>query len=256
MMAQNEEILVQAPRLPSKVQAKPPANEQSQPVTIDSIQQPVKVQQPIEVVVPPTPLANQVFPVLITVFGSFVAAGISSYLAWIIAKRNYDRQINDQKKNQQRSDTFQMAEEFNSYSMWLARVEAHKKFVQQGNGSVPRDIRKDYEEKSTEELAPIFRVIYFYKRLDTLKSREKIDLELAQNLFYEIYKWWFDNYFKHQINYIKDDPEWNDFIVKYDWLYDYIPSNLNNDEPKKLPENQQAPVHLKQFVEERQEPTR
>jgi hypothetical protein len=238
MATQREIVLVQAPPLSPKTQVTPPAKRQSQPVTIDSIQQPVKVQdpviirpqQPIDVRVPSKPLLNEVLPDLITLIGAIATAGVSAYVGWKIAKYSYDRQLQDRIDEQKRLITFQLFEEFNSESMWRSRVEADKKFVPI-DGSKPRDIRKDYDTMPTHKLGSIFRVIYFYKRLESLREEERIDVEIAKEIFSDIYRWWFDNYLIYQMDHIENDAKWKGFIVKYDWLYNY-----KSKRKKELPE--------------------
>lgn len=182
------------------------------------VQQPVIIQQhqPFEVQIPPTPLINQIALYVLPILAAF----ISAVSAWLLANKNYNRQLEDQRREQKRANTLQMSEEFNNESMWSSRAEADKRFVPR-DSNVPRDIRQDYQNMNISELAPIFRVIYFYKRLDILHEEKRIDENLAKELFSENYTWWFDKYISHQIKNLQNDPsdKWKDVIVKYDWLY-------------------------------------
>jgi hypothetical protein len=135
-------------------------------------------------------------------------------LGWVGGVVGYFFNFGQERQRQRIANTFALAQEFDSESMFKSRCDADNQFVPR-DGTKPRSLKEIYESQYLESMS-VLRVIHFFKRLDLLKNYNEIDEKLARHIFSKNYHWWFDRYIVHQIEYLKGDQTWD--IKKYEWL--------------------------------------
>lgn len=122
------------------------------------------------------------------------------------------------------ANTFEMCRQFEGDEMIKARCEADKRFIPR-DGSPPENIRRQYLEREVEYTMPILQVIHFYNYLHVMHRNKQVDSALAISIFSEVYRGWHVNYFKHQVEFLKDaHPSWAAWIPDLPWLLGAAPS--------------------------------
>ena len=132
----------------------------------------------------------------VEIFTGGIGAAIGAYLAFIIAKNQFQTQKDSEDKQKRLDITLDFFAEFASYKFAQNRREAGKIFKRNLNAV---NLDSFYSTLNDDEKQSILETFSFFRRLQLVIEHNRIDKNMALELFAEEFLHWYFVYFAELI---------------------------------------------------------